>query len=322
MGKRVVVADDPKIDAETFRRVLGDTAEVTVATLDSEADLREHGAGADALVTHNESPVTEAVLDDLPGLSVLAQSSIGVDNVDVAAAAERDVVVLRSPDYCLDEVATHAVTLLLACVRNLRTYDQAVRDGEWDWHVGAPLHRFAGSTVGLVSFGPIARTVAERLRGFDCDVLAYDPYVDAGEMAEHRVEKVTFAELTERADHLSVHAPLTDETEGLVDADAFARLRDDAVVVNTGRGGVVDEDDLLDALEAGELGAAGLDVFEQEPPRDSPLREREDVYLSPHVGWYSEEAMADSNEGVAADLARVFDGEEPKGRVDPDAPWA
>ncbi|GAA0658723.1 NAD(P)-dependent oxidoreductase [Salarchaeum japonicum] len=319
MVARIVVDDDPKYDPSAFERAVPDAA-VAVGDLDTAAGLRAH-ADADVWVTPSTAPVTADVLADA-SVRLIAQPSIGVDNVDVAAAAARGVTVVHAADYCVDEVATHALSLLLACVRSVPAYDASVRDGEWDWRVGAPIHRLAGATVGLVSFGPIARAFRDRLRGFDADVLAYDPYVDADVMARENAEKVTFEELTARADHVSVHAPLTDETRGLVGRDALARLRDDAVVVNVGRGGVVDEAALVDALESGDIAAAGLDVFETEPlPAESALRDRDDVVLTPHAGWYSAEAMADANESVAADVRRFLDGETPAGRVDPDADW-
>jgi len=173
-----------------------------------------------------------------------------VDNVDVGAAAERGVTVTRAPDYCTDEVAIHSVSLLLACLRSLKAYDDHVVDDGWSWEVGRPIRRVSASTVGFVSFGPIARRAAEQIAGFDADLVAYDPFVEADEMAEYGVEKADFDELFDRADHVGVYAPLTDATRGMVDADALARLDESSVVVNVSRGPVVDADALLDALES------------------------------------------------------------------------
>ncbi|GGL58544.1 C-terminal binding protein [Halocalculus aciditolerans] len=306
---RVVVADDPKVEVDAFSRALADReVELSTAALDTEAAVRAAGRDADVLVTNSETPVTAAALRAIDA-DIVAQPSIGVDNVALAAAETAGVTVVHAPDYCVDEVATHTLSLLLACVRRLREYDASVRDGEWSWETREPIHRFAGSTVGLVSFGPIARAFRERLRGFDVDVVAYDPYVERDAMRDHDVEKVTRAALAERADHVTVHAPLTDETRGLVDADFLDGPRDGAVLVNTGRGPVVDEAALVDALDSGALAAAGLDVFEDEPPTGSPLLDREDVVLSPHSAWYSVEAMADASASVAADVRRVLDGD-------------
>lgn len=321
---KVVLSAFPMIDPETYREVLGGAADepvdVEVAELGSTERLIEAAAGADAVVTDINTPVTEAALDALD-LRVVVRSAVGVDNVDVAAAAERGVVVTRVPDYCTDEVATHSVSLLFACLRSLKAYDDVVAAGGWSWEDGRPIRRVSASTIGLLSFGPIARRAAEQLSGFGADLVAYDPFVDADEMAEYGVEKVELEGLFDRADHVGVYAPLTDATRGIVDADALARLSEDSVVVNVSRGPVVDGDALLDALDAGEIKAAGLDVFAEEPPENDPLVGRDDTVVTPHAAWYSEEARDDLNRSGAADVAAVFNDETPDGQVDPDADW-
>jgi D-3-phosphoglycerate dehydrogenase len=317
---RVVLSAFPMIDPETYREVLGDAVEIEVAEMGSTERLVEAAAGADAVVTDINTPVTEAALDALD-LSVVVRSAVGVDNIDVAAAAARDVTVTRVPDYCTDEVATHSVTLLLACLRSLKPYDDSVVAGGWSWEDGRPVRRVSASTVGLLSFGPIAQRAAEQLSGFGAELVAYDPFVDAEEMAERGVEKVEFEELFDRADHVGVYAPLTDATRGIVDADALERLSEESVVVNVSRGPVVDADALLAALEADEIKAAGLDVLAEEPPEGDPLVGRPDTVVTPHAAWYSEDARDDLNRSGAADVAAALDGETPDGRVDPDADW-
>jgi D-3-phosphoglycerate dehydrogenase len=321
---RVVLSAFPMIDPETYREVLADAVdgpvEIEVAELGSTERLIDAAAGADAVVTDINTPVTEAALDALD-LRVVVRSAVGVDNIDVAAAAERGVTVTRVPDYCTEEVATHSVSLLLACLRSLKPYDDAVAAGGWSWEVGVPTRRVSASTVGLFSFGPIARRAAEQLSGFGADLVAHDPFVDAEEMADYGVEKVGFEALFDRADHVGVYAPLTDATRGIVDADALGRLSEDSVVVNVSRGPVVDADALLDALEGGEIKAAGLDVLAEEPPEEDPLVGRDDTVVTPHAAWYSEEARDDLNRSGAADVAAVLNGETPDGRVDPEADW-
>ncbi|QLC34209.1 C-terminal binding protein [Halarchaeum sp. CBA1220] len=318
MTRRVLLDDDPKLAPTVFRDRLD--AAVDVTAMPSAERFRDavREREADAVVTNGRITFTREVLAGLDSLVALGQTSIGVDNVDVAAATDEGITVLRAPDYCVDEVATHAASLLLACVRDVPAQNDRVADGTWDPWAGRELHRLREDTVGLVSFGDIARETAARLRGFGVDVAAYDPYVDAETMAEHGVEKVDAGGLREAADHLSVHAPLTEETRGLVDAAWFDALPERGVVVNTGRGGVVDEADLRAALDAGDIAAAGLDVFADEPPTDSPLPGRDDVVATPHSGWYSEEARREANATVAADLARVFAGETPANDVAPD----
>ncbi|WP_123620147.1 C-terminal binding protein [Halorubrum sp. CSM-61] len=321
---RVVLSAFPMIDPETYREVLGDAVdepvEIEVAELGSTENLIAAADGADAVVTDIDTPVTAEALDALD-LRAVVRSAVGVDNVDVGAAAERGVTVTRVPDYCTDEVAAHSVSLLLACLRSLKSYDDDVAAGGWSWEAGRPVRRVSASTVGFVSFGPIARRAAEQIAGFDADLVAYDPFVESGEMREYGVEKAEFDELFDRADHVGVYAPLTDATRGMVDADALGRLDEDSVVVNVGRGPVVDADALLDALESGAIKGAGLDVLAEEPPEDDPLVGRDDTLVTPHAAWYSEEARDDLNRSGAADVAAVLNGETPEGRVDPNADW-
>lgn len=321
---KVVLSEFPMIDPETYREVLDETVdepvEIEVAELGSTANLIDAAADADAVVTDINSPVTAEALEALD-LRVVVRSAVGVDNIDVGAAAEHGVTVTRVPDYCTDEVATHSVSLLFACLRSLKRYDDAVAGGGWSWEDGRPIRRVRTSTIGLLSFGPIARRAAEQLSGFDADLIAYDPFVDAEEMAEYDVEKVGHEALFDRADHVGVYAPLTDATRGMVDADALARLDEDSVVVNVSRGPVVDAEALLDALEAGAIKGAGLDVLAEEPPADDPLVGRDDTIVTPHAAWYSEEARTDLNRSGAADVAAVLNGAVPDGRVDPNADW-
>jgi D-3-phosphoglycerate dehydrogenase len=310
----VIAADDEMIDPATLRDALPAGSRVAVRALPDAAAVTEAVEGASALVVDVHTQVPTEALDSL---SVIACAGVGVDGVDVTAAAERGVTVIHVPEYGTAEVATHSVALLLSCCRHVNGYDRAVGAGEWDWTAGRPLRRLADRTVGLVSFGPIARATADRLAGFGCDLVAHDPYVDAAEMARHGVEKVEFDGLCE-VDHLSVHAPLTEETRELVGADLLGALPEHGVLVNTGRGGVVDESALLAALEAGDIGAAGLDVLAAEPPADDPLVGRADVVVTPHAGWYTEEARDDLNRTLAADLRHALAGERPENAVDPE----
>ncbi|WP_420182011.1 C-terminal binding protein [Haloarcula sp. KBTZ06] len=318
--ERVVASDDPMIAVDRLRAALD--ADVVVAETDDEDALRDAAAGAAALVVDVNTPVTAAVLDALDDLQIVARAGVGIDNIDVSAAADNGVTVTNVPEYCTDEVATHTVTLLLDCVRTLTAYDRDVRDGGWGWERTRPVHRVRDQTLGLVSFGPIARRVRDQLRGFDIDVIAYDPYVDAEEMAEADVEKVTLETLYERADYVSLHAPLTESTAEMIDADALAAMRDHTVLVNTGRGGLVDEGALRAALDDGTIAAAGLDVLAEEPPTaDHPLVGLDNCIVTPHAAWYSEEARDDLNAAVAANVEAALAGETPPNRIDPETDW-
>ena len=300
--------------------------DVTFRTADVETtdDVVEAFAGVDAVIDRlNSVPYPRDVIDRLAaeGCRVLARCGIGVDMIDHEWAAERGMSVVNVPEYCIDEVSTHAFALMLACLRKIPTFDRSVKRGEWEWAAGQPMRRLAGSTVGLVAFGKLARRFAAKLRGFDVDVVAYDPYVPAYRMSDFGVESVTFETLLADADVVSLHAPLTDETRGMIDADALDRMDEDALLVNTARGGLVDETALFDALVSGDLGGAGLDVRESEPPGESSLHGLDSVVCSPHVAWYSEESRVELTRTVAEDVIRVLRGEEPENPIDPETGW-
>ncbi|WP_227133295.1 NAD(P)-dependent oxidoreductase [Halorubellus salinus] len=271
-------------------------------------------ADADVLVVGPDAPVTREVLQRVEP-AVVVRAGVGVDNVDVSAARDLGIVVTNTPTYCREEVGEHALSLTLAAARRLSTYDRETRAGEWEWRTATAPRRLAASTVGFVGFGAIARSVASAFVALFDDAVAYDPYVDAALAAEHGVSLAEFEVVCERADALVVFAPLTDETRGLVDADALAALPEDAVVVNVGRGAIVDDDALAAALDDGPVSAAALDVLPTEPPVDSPLVGRDDVLVTPHAAWYSTEAANDLLATVAETVAAVVDDDSVPERV-------
>lgn len=328
MSFHVIVNDNKLLGTELITEELTDldgegvfeVERVSVETVDA---LVEAVKGADVLVAAAGVPITAEFFDRVPSLQAIARTGIGTDNIDLLAAKDHGVTVLNVPTYAIEEVSTHALSLLLACARKLHHYDADMKAGTWDWKPGRPIERIRGRTVGVVSLGNIARRFVEKVSAFDVEVVAYDPYVDSEEMAELGVRKVSFEELLAEAEYISTHAPLTSETERLFDAEAFEKMNSRTILVNTGRGPVVDERALCDALASGTLEAAGLDVFETEPlPEDSPLLDREDVILSPHAAWYSETSMQEVYRLLARDVERLEAGEEPVGKVDPsEIPW-
>lgn len=277
--------DDADVEAAVFEDAFG---AVTVEPVRDADDVA--GVGRADVIATGGAPVSAELLDATEP-AVVAVYATGVDHVDVAAATERGVAVTRVPTYCDREVAEHAIALALALLRGLPRYEAETAEGGWDWRVADPLYTWDELTVGLLAFGRKAQGVAERAAALGFDVVAHDPYLDAAEIREAGAEPVGFEELLAGADVLSVHAPLTPETEGMLDAAALDRLPEGAVLVNTSRGAVVDEDALLAALEDGSLAGAGLDVLAEEPPDpDNPLLDRDDVIVTPHAAWNSEGA--------------------------------
>jgi D-3-phosphoglycerate dehydrogenase len=322
MAERIVVSDTKTADVDRIADALAGTGvRVDVEEIRTADQVHALEPTVVGLIVDSRTPVSRDVIAGLPDLRVVGRAGIGVDNVDVEAAHEHDVVVTNAPAYSIEEVSSHNAALLLAGVRGLPEYGANTRGGEWDWTAGRPLRRLREQTVGIVAFGSIARRFADKLAGFGCDLVGVDPYVEPEVMADHGVESVDLDGLRERADHLSVHAPLTPETRGLVDAPVLASLPEHGVVVNTGRGGVVDEAALADALDSGQIARAALDVMAQEPPEDPALIERDDVLVTPHTAWYSEESRAELADTVAADVARVLRGEDPANPVEPESAW-
>lgn len=256
----------------------------------SGSEIDDHVGEADILLTHYTS--VPAVAMDATDCAVVARYSTGVDGIDVEAATARNIAVTNVPTYCDEEVGEHVVALTLALLRSLPEADAQTAAGDWNWR-DIPRPRTAnGLTFGCFAFGKKAAAAAERAGALGFDVIAHDPYLDDSVLRDADVEPATFDELVSRSDVLSLHAPLTDETTQVVDETVFERLPTDALLVNTARGGLVDEAALVDALDTGELAAAGLDVLTTEPPRDdNPLLGRDDTIVTPHAAWYSDGAL-------------------------------
>lgn len=314
MANRVVISDQKVTEPDIEREVFLD-ATIVVERLTNVEEVLEVTTDADALITDGYTPVTGRVLDERPNLEVIARAGIGVDNIDLEAATRTGTQVVNVPTYCADEVAMHALALLFGCVRKIRQYDESVRRGSWDWESARPVHRFRGNTLGIVGFGSTGKRVAKKVEGFDVDIVAHSPRTPAAEMAEYGVRKVDFDELLQESNLVSVHVPLTHETEDLFDRDAFARMRDDAIFVNTARGGVVDEGALHDAVAEGDIQGAGLDVMQDEPPGDSSLLDLEDIVVTPHVAWYSEEGINEVRRHAADQVKQVLQNQSPANPV-------
>jgi D-3-phosphoglycerate dehydrogenase len=322
MEREVVVSDNKIVDPSIQQDILAEAdTELTQTTVRTEDAVIDAVQGAEGLIVDAATPVTREVFESVDSLQVVGRAGIGVDNVAVDAAEDHGVPVVYVPDYCVDEVATHALALLLSTVRNVHRFDRRTTDGEWDWKDGKPIHRLRGSTLGLVGFGKISRRLATMVQGMGLTVLTHDPYVPSHECTHFDVDSVSFEELLDRSEYVSVHVPLYEETRGLFDEGAFDQMRDDAILINTARGPVVNENALLAALDDGEIARAGIDVMETEPPDESPLLGREDVVVTPHTSWYSEESRRDLSEDVARDVARVLTGDEPHYPVDSSLPW-
>ncbi len=311
--RRVAVADTVFPDLEPARAALaGVGAELVMASEPTPDAILEVAATADAmLVTY--AKITADIIAGLTRCKAIGRFGIGTDNIDLAAATEAGIVVTYAPVYCLDEVSDHAMALLLTMIRKVALANSLVHSGRWEMPAVVPIHRIRGTTLGLVGFGNIPQQVAPKAQAFGMRVISFDPYAPDSAFETSGVGRVDFDELLGESDFISIHAPLTPETEGMFGREALARMRPHALLVNTARGPLVDVEALADALEAGQIGGAALDVLPQEPPpAHSRLIGRPDVLLTPHTGFYSEEALLDLQVTVATDVATVLAGGLPR----------
>ncbi|WCB93305.1 Hydroxypyruvate reductase [Baekduia alba] len=315
---KVLITDitwaDTAIEDEVLARV---GAETVLAETGEEDELVELVRDADAILTCF-AQVTPRVIAAGERLRVVGRYGVGTDNIAVDAATRRGVPVTNVPVYCTDEVAEHVLGMLLALVRGFALYDRAVRAGDWALGVGLPTRRVAGSTLGVVGFGAIGQTVARKAQGLDMKVIAHD--ADEGRVRDAGVEPVSLAALARRADAISVHVPLLNSTRHLVDAEFLKAMKPTAYLLNAARGAIVDLDALADALAAGTIAGAGIDVFEPERlPADHPLLQQDRLLATPHTAFYSEESMRDLARHAAENVAAVLRGEQPAATVNREA---
>jgi D-3-phosphoglycerate dehydrogenase len=297
--KYLVIAAD-KISASGLEPLTSDERfQVEMASGWEPEQLLEALGKAQGLIVRSATRVTRELVDAAPELRVIGRAGVGVDNIDLEAATERGIPVINAPEGNTVSAAELSMALILSLARKVSGADRSVRDGEW------ARSRFAGTELrgkilALVGAGRIGGEVARRAQGFGMKTVAYDPYLTAERARDLGLHRVTFEEALERADVLSLHVPLTPQTEGMIGAEELGAMKSSAFLVNAARGGVVDEDALVAALEAGEIGGAALDVYVEEPlPKESPLRSAPNLVLTPHLGA----STAEAQELVATEIA-------------------
>jgi D-3-phosphoglycerate dehydrogenase / 2-oxoglutarate reductase len=297
-----------------------DPAKKALARLNPDLRMSKSASAEDILAVAREADAVLVTYAKLPGellrqlkrCKAIGRFGLGVDNIDLPAAAECGITVTYVPDYCLREVSDHAMALLLALARKIPLSDKLVQSGRWEVPPIVPLRRLEGQVLGLIGFGNIPRALAPKAKAFGFKVITHDPYVSKDLLASAGVENVGFDDLLARSDFISVHAPLMPATRGLINAAAFAKMKKGALLINTARGPLIDEEALVAALDSGRLGGAALDVVTTEPlAKNSPLLGRDNVILTPHTAFYSVEALEELQTKCAQDVARVLSGEKP-----------
>ena len=283
----------------------------TAAHCRDEDEVLSVAADADAVIT-GYAPLSARVIRSLSRCKVISVNGAGCDNVDMEAATAAGILLVNCPDYCFEEVADHTMAMILSCARGIFQYDRRVRDRIWDYKSAGPRGRIRNSVLGLIGFGRVAQAVAARAKSFGMRVVASDPFVSHEVFAARGVQSATKEDTLAAADYLSIHVPLTKETQKSISGEELSRMKRSAFLINTCRGAVVDEKALYDALKIGIVRGAALDVLENEPPDfNNPLLSLDNVLITPHAAFFSEDAMAEVRSRAAQEVIKVFKGELP-----------
>lgn len=276
----------------------------------TEEEVMEQAKEVDAIL-NQYAPLSRRVIESLENTKIISRYGVGVNTIDLDAAKEKGITVANVPDYGMEEVSNHALALLLSSARKVALLNKEVKKGNWDFKVCVPIHRFDKQTVGVLGFGRIPRRFIEKVKPLGFKTAAYDPFVSAADMAAVGVQKMDLDEIIGKADYLSIHVPLIDDTYHMINEERLKQMKSNAVIINTARGPIIDEKALSYALEKGIIAGAVLDVTENEPVSiDSPLLTMDNVIITPHSAWYSEEAMVELRQKAARNIVQVLKGEK------------
>ena len=299
---------------------LSPIAEIIEVDASTPEEFAEGVKDMDAIITSWGFRIDAELISKLNKCVVIGVGSVGVDMVDIEAATAAGIVVTNVPDVFIEEVADHAMMMLLAAGRRMKLMNRMAAEGNW-WH-GRPIlsevPRLYGQTLGLLAFGNVSRCMARRAKAFGMNIISHDPYLSELTISESGVEPVSFNELLERSDYLSIHAPHNEDTHHIIDASALAKMPNHSVLINSARGPLVDESALIDALQKGEIAGAGLDVLEKEPPeKDNPLLTMENVVVSPHVASATTRMRPETRRRTGHEVALVLKNKWPMSCVNP-----
>ncbi|MBM4339215.1 MAG: C-terminal binding protein [Deltaproteobacteria bacterium] len=299
-------------EKEEFVRI---GVELVFAQLKEEGELIQVCKDADGLL-NQYALLTRKVLQHLPKCKVISRYGVGVDSIDLKAATDLGIIVANVPDYCMDEVSNQTIAMILTLIRKTAFFDQKVKSGQWDFRTGIPIYRTSGKTLGLVGCGKIGFEVAKKISAFGVRVITFDPYLPK---APEGIELTDLDTVLKESDFISIHCPLNDSTRHLIGEKEFKKMVKKPILINTSRGPIIDEKALIQALKDGLVAGAGLDVLEKEPPDpQSPLLKMENVVLSPHVSFYSEESIRELKRRTAENVSNVLLGKWPRSVVNRD----
>jgi D-3-phosphoglycerate dehydrogenase len=314
---KIVITDCDHPSVEIERKVLSEIdTEFILAQCNTEDEVIEVAKDADGII-NQYAPITRRVIESLKRCKVIARYGVGVDNIDIKAATEHKIIVANVPDYCVDEVSTHTMALILACARGITLLNSKIKEKRWNFTLAKPLFRTQGKTLGLFGLGRIGRMVAQKASGFGFKIIAYDPYVPK---VDGGIRLVEFSQLLSDSDFVSIHVPLTAETRHSFGENELKKMKKTAYLINTSRGPIINEKDLYIALKEKWIAGAALDVMEKEPPDwNSSLLQLDNLIITPHISFYSEESYVELKKKAAKAVLLVMKGELPPALVNPQA---
>jgi len=285
-------------------------AEVIIGHCKTEEEVIKIGSNMDALLVSYVS-IGRKVIENLPKCKVIVKYAVGVDNIDLEAATNKKIFVVNVPQYCVEEVSTHTVALLLNLIRKISKYDQSVKRGCWDPLVGDPIFRMENKTLGIIGFGNIGKRVTEKFRPFKLSIIVYDPFVNSKLISEYSAKKVELETLLHQSDYISLHCPLNKYTKHLIDFKEIEIMKKGVLLINTSRGEIINQKALYKALKDGKIAGAALDVLEKDPPSLADIMNTDKIIYTPHVAWNSVEAERELRRSAALEVKRVLEGGKP-----------
>ena len=312
---RIIITDAEYPTHDIEKKVLSKiNFELVKFQCKTEDELIKNCKDANALL-NQYAKITPNVIENLDHVKIIARYGIGVDNVNLDAATKKGIFVTNVV-YDISDVADHTITLILALTRKLFFVNKSVKKLEWDWKKFHPINRLKGKTVGIIGLGRVGRQVAKRINCFDINLLACDPYIPVNIFKKYNAKSVDLNKLLQQSDFVTLHVPLNDETRYMISTNQLKKMKKSAILINAARGGIVDEKALYKALWNKEIVGAGLDVLENEPiEKDNPLLNLENIIITPHMGWYSEDSVAEVQKIAAEQVLQTLQGKIPKNLV-------
>jgi len=308
---KVLITDPYHQNFHIEKEILaGINAEVFVSHCKTEEDVIKICSDMDGLLV-SYVPIGKKVIENLHKCKVIVKYAVGVDNIDLEAATLKKIFVANVPRYCVEEVSTHTVALLLNLIRKISKYDQSVKKGCWDPLVGDPTFRLENRVLGIIGFGNIGKSVAEKFRPFKFSIIVYDPLVNDKIISKYGAKKVELEALLRQSDYISLHCPLNKYTKHLIDFEEIAIMKKGVFIINTSRGETINQKALYKALQNGKIAGAALDVLEKDPPSLIDIINADNIIYTPHVAWNSVEAETELRKSAAQEVKRVLEGGKP-----------